>query len=60
MAKQSVRLKDILQLKVGDVMDFKRATTEPVDLVGNGKLVAKAELVLVDGKVGVRVLKLIK
>lgn len=60
MAKQALRLKDILQLKIGDVMDFKRAPSEPVDLVGNGKLVAKAELVLVDGKVGVRILKLIK
>lgn len=60
MAKQSLRLKDILQLKVGDVMDFKKPANEPVDLVGNGKLVAKAELVMVDGKVGVRILKLVK
>lgn len=60
LAKQALKLQDILALKIGDVMDFKKAPQDPIDLVANGKLVAKAELVMVDGKMGVRILKLVK
>jgi flagellar motor switch protein FliN len=60
LAKQAVKLKDILAFRVGDVMDFKKGPQDPVDLVANGKLVAKAELVMVDGKMGVRILKLVR
>lgn len=58
IARKSVKLKDVLDLKVGEVMEFKKLPQDPIDLVANGKLIAKAELVLVDGKIGVRIVKL--
>lgn len=58
MARKSIKLKDVLDLKVGEVMEFKKLPQDPIDLVANGKLIAKAELVLVDGKIGVRIVKL--
>ncbi|MBF0104894.1 MAG: FliM/FliN family flagellar motor switch protein [Deltaproteobacteria bacterium] len=60
IAKKSARLKDLLDLKRGEVVEFKKLAADPIDLVANGKLVAKAELVLVDGRVGARVVKLVK
>lgn len=60
LAKKSLMLKDILGLKTGEVIDFSKRPEDPLDLVVNGKLVAKAELVLVDGKLGAKIVKLIK
>lgn len=60
IAKKSVKLSDLLELKKGEVVDFKKTVQEPLDLVANGKLIAKAELVLIDGKIGARIVKLVK
>lgn len=60
IAKKSIRLSDVIGMQLGEVIDFKKPPEEPIDLVVNGKLIAKAEMVLVDGRVGVRVVKLIR
>ncbi|HLD44936.1 MAG TPA: FliM/FliN family flagellar motor switch protein, partial [bacterium] len=60
LAKKTMRLSEILTLNVGEVLEFKKQPNEPLDLVANGKLVAKAELVVVDGKLGVRIVKLVR
>lgn len=60
LGKKTISLKDVIELKVGEVIDLKKQPQDLIDLVANGKLVAKAELVLVDGRVGTRIVKLIK
>lgn len=60
LGKKTMVLRDILGFHVGQVLDLGRPPTEVVDLVANGKLIAKGELVEVDGKLGVRILKLLK
>lgn len=60
IAKRSLPLKDVMSLRAGDVVEFKKLPQEPMDLVANGKLVAKAELVLVDGKIAARLVKIMK
>lgn len=60
LAKKSLSLGQVLEMRVGEVMELSRQPSDPIDLVANGKLVAKAELVMVDGQVGVRILKLMK
>lgn len=60
MGKKSVTVKDLLNLHLGQVMDLDKIPTDPVDLVVGGKIIAKAELVDVDGKLGLRVLKILK
>lgn len=60
MGRKSFTVKDLLELRIGQVMDLERAPTEPVDLVAGGKVIAKGELVEVDGRLGIRVLKLLK
>lgn len=60
IGKKTVKLKDVVELKTGEMIEFKKSPQEPIDIVANGKLVAKAELVVIDGKIGVRVQKLIR
>lgn len=60
VAKKSIPLREAVELSVGEVVDFKKSPDEPIDLVANGKLVAKAELVMIDGKIGARIVKLVR
>ncbi len=59
LAKRTLVLKDVLDLKAGEVLEFKKTPQEPLDLVANGRLIGRGELVLVDGKLGVRIVKLV-
>lgn len=48
-------LREILDLATGAVLELDREVQEPVDLVLNGKLIARGEVVVVDGNYGLRV-----
>lgn len=60
IGRKSTTVKDLLDLKMGDVVEFDRKPMDPLDIVVAGQVIAKAELVVVDGRLGVRVLKLFK
>lgn len=60
MGRKSYTVKDLLALRMGQVMEMDRAPLEPVDIVAAGKVIGKGELVEVEGKLGVRILKLLK
>lgn len=51
---------EILQLSAGHLIELGRSPREPVDLVAFGKLLAKGELVEIEGSLGVRVLRVAK
>ncbi len=53
-----ITAEEVVALKVGQVIDLNRVAGEPIDLSVNGKIVARGELVEVDGNLGVRVLSL--
>jgi flagellar motor switch protein FliN/FliY len=42
-------LKDVLALSLGDVLELNRNVNEPVDLVVGDRIVARGEVVIVDG-----------
>jgi flagellar motor switch protein FliN len=42
-------LKDVLALSPGDVLELNRHVNEPVDLVVSDRIVARGEVVVVDG-----------
>lgn len=48
-------LEDVLALGPGDVVEMDRHMTEPVDLIIGDKIVARGEVVLVNGSFGLRV-----
>lgn len=48
-------LREVLDLATGAVLELDREVQEPVDLILNGKLIARGEVVVVDGNYGLRV-----
>lgn len=55
IARQSSNVDELAQLKVGSVIDLGKPPESLVSIYANGRQVATAELVMVDGKVGVRI-----
>ena len=60
MGKKNVTIKEIAALKMGEVVELGRPANEIVDLVAGGKLIAKGELVEIEGKLGVRIVKMVR
>jgi len=58
LGKKMVTVKEIVSLRMGQVIELNRLPNEAVDLVANGKLIAKGELVEIDGRLGLRILKI--
>lgn len=51
----SMRLSDLLALGEGSVVELDRQANDLLDIFANGTLIAKGEIVNVDGRYGVRV-----
>jgi type III secretion system YscQ/HrcQ family protein len=51
---------EVIRLRAGQLIELGRSPTDPVDLVVNGKLLAKGELVEIEGALGVKLLNLVK
>jgi flagellar motor switch protein FliM len=58
LARVPVTADEVVALKVGQVVELHRSPGEPVELSVNGKVVARGELVEVEGQLGVRVISL--
>ncbi|WP_083463021.1 flagellar motor switch protein FliN, partial [Calditerricola satsumensis] len=48
-------IKEILELTSGSIVELDKLAGEPVDILVNGKLIAKGEVVVIDENFGVRV-----
>jgi flagellar motor switch protein FliN/FliY len=53
--ERSMLLRDILELGEGSVVELDRQVEEPVDLMLDGKLIARGQVVVVDGSYGLRI-----
>lgn len=60
LGSKKFSLKELMEFQTGKVINLERAPNEIVDLVANGKMVARGELVEIDGKLGVRIIKMTK
>lgn len=49
---------DVVALKMGQVFDLNKQAGEPLDLSVNGKVVARGEVVEIDGALGIRIVAL--
>lgn len=58
MGKKTMTIREIISMNKGQVVELNRFPNEAIDLVANGKLMAKGELVEIDGKLGVRIIKI--
>lgn len=55
----SVRLADLLSLAEGSVVELDRAANDLLDIFANGTLIAKGEIVDVDGRYGIRIVEVV-
>lgn len=59
LGRASIPMRDVLQLGPGSIVELEKLAGEPVDILVNGKLVAKGEVVVVDENFGVRVTEIV-
>jgi len=59
LGRTSLPIKEILQLAPGSVVELDKLAGEPVDLLVNGKLIAKGEVVVTDENFGVRIIEIL-
>ena len=54
VGRTSIKIKDLMRLTQGSVVELDRLAGEPLDLLVNNTLIAQGEIVLVNERYGVR------
>ena len=55
----SMKLSDLVELVEGSIVELDRHTHELLDIMANGTLIARGEVVMVNGRFGVRVIDVV-
>ncbi len=59
LGKTGKKINEILDFGVGTVIELDRLVGEPLDVLANGKRIAKGEVVVVDENYGIRITDII-
>ncbi len=59
LGKSVIKIKDLLGLSKGSVVELERVAGEPVDLLVNGVLVGKGDVVVVNENFGLRITEVV-
>ena len=59
LGRTKIQIRELLQLAQGSVVDLDRLAGEPMDVLVNGFLIARGEVVLVNDKFGIRLTDII-
>ncbi|ONN26857.1 chemotaxis protein CheC [Thermosipho affectus] len=59
LGKTKLTLKQVMELSVGSLIELDKLTGEPVDIIVNGKLIARGEVVVIDENFGVRITEIV-
>ncbi|MBM3724269.1 MAG: flagellar motor switch protein FliN [Acidobacteria bacterium] len=57
--RASVQLKDVLKLTSGSIIELNRTLTEPVEMIVNNCVIARGEVVVVEGNYGIRIQEIV-
>ncbi len=57
--RAQLALKDVIKLTTGSIVELNRAVSEPVDIVVNNCVIARGEVVVVEGNFGVRIKQIV-
>jgi len=60
LGRAQIEVTDLLALEKGDVVELDRKVGEAIDLLVNNRLVARGEVVLVEGRLGITMTEIIK
>lgn len=58
--KRQMLLREVLELNTGSLVELDRQVEEPVDLMLGEAVIARGEVVIVDGNYGLRVLEIVE
>jgi len=53
--RTALQIREVLKLNTGSIIELNRLISEPVDVVVNDSIIARGEVVVVDGNYGVRI-----
>lgn len=59
IGRSRMPIRQLISLNQGSVVELDRAVSEPLDLLVNGTLIARGEVVVVDGKFGLRLIDVV-
>jgi flagellar motor switch protein FliN/FliY len=59
LGRVKMLVKDVLELGTGSLVEIEKAAGEPVDVLVNGRLVAKGEVVVIEDNFGVRITEIV-
>ena len=59
VGKAEIKIKDLMRLTQGSVVELDRIAGEPLDLLVNNSVVAQGEVVLVNDRYGVRLTRVV-
>ncbi|MFH0774965.1 MAG: flagellar motor switch protein FliN [bacterium] len=60
LGKSQKKVRDILDIKKGSIIKLDKLVGEPVDIIVNGKLMAKGGIVIVNESLGVRITEIVE
>ncbi|MEQ9093243.1 MAG: flagellar motor switch protein FliN, partial [Miltoncostaeaceae bacterium] len=55
LGRTRMRIRDVLELAAGSIVELDRIAGEPVDVLVNGKQIARGEVVVINEEFGVRI-----
>ena len=58
--QRQMLLRDILDLKMGSIVELDRKVEEPVELLLDGTVFARGEAVIIDGNYGLRITEVLQ
>jgi flagellar motor switch protein FliN/FliY len=56
--RTSLQIREVLKLNTGSIVELDRLMTEPVEVIVNNRVIARGDVVVVDGNYGVRIISL--
>lgn len=60
IGRSKMLVKDVLKLTVGSVVELDKLAGEPVDVLVNGKVIARGEVIAVNENYGIRITEIVK
>jgi flagellar motor switch protein FliN/FliY len=57
--RAQLALKDVIKLTTGSIIELNRSVSEPVEVIVNNCVIARGEVVVVEGNFGVRIRQVI-
>lgn len=60
LGRVRMRVRDVLRLAEGSVVELDRAAGAPVDVLANGSVIARGDVVVVDDELGIRITELVR